>query len=387
MVCRTCRQNLSAFLDGELTPQEAEHLEEHLSRCPACAEVLGQYRQLHLGLAAVPAPEVQPEAWARLRAEAAQRTAQPLRPRETWRPLRPRILIPSGALALLLLALLLVRQVPVHPPLAPEPSPLTAMAPGPEVESGPGVEVKAGGKEEGKKAGEGPAGKGGSPGLIQPSERTGLPVERRSERGSRLEGLKERLRMAQQGRLRPSWAGSKVRTVKAVAPLKRSSSPAGTVPLAVAPTREGPAEDRIEAELAPAMAGALPGRDLSEAMALNRRPAPALAAESLTSSRLIPLAAQTSGTLGTSGMDYHILVDSRIGRTERWSISDVSRGVTIETEKEERTTDGLEIASASLTVTETQAVPDPETGQLTLLTIRRPTTIVRIAEVPPLASR
>lgn len=198
--------------------------------------------------------------------------------------------------------------------------------------------------------------------------------------------------MAPQGRLGPFRAGSKVRTVKAVASLKRSpeavpSSPTGPVPLAVAPTREGPGEDRIEAELAPAVALDLPGHDLSDAVALTWRPAPSLAAESLTSSRLIPLAAQASSTLGTSGMDYHILVDSPIGRTERWSISDASRGVTIETEQEERTTDGLEIASTSLTVTETQAIPDPETGQLTLLTIHRPTTIVRIAEAPLVASR
>jgi|YNPNPStandDraft_1061719.scaffolds.fasta_scaffold45100_1 hypothetical protein len=86
-------------------------------------------------------------------------------------------------------------------------------------------------------------------------------------------------------------------------------------------------------------------------------------------------------------MDYHILADSPAGRAERRSISEASRGVTIETEEEERTTDGLEIASASLTVIETQPVPDPETGQLTLLTIHHPLTVVRVAEAPLLASR
>jgi hypothetical protein len=84
---------------------------------------------------------------------------------------------------------------------------------------------------------------------------------------------------------------------------------------------------------------------------------------------------------------YHFISDSSSGHTERRSVSDAARGLTIETEEEERTTDGLEIASASITVTEAQPVPDPETGELTYVITRRPMATVRIAEVPAHAGR
>jgi anti-sigma factor RsiW len=34
-----------AYLDGDLPPAEAAHLEEHLSACPPCIEFLHSYKQ------------------------------------------------------------------------------------------------------------------------------------------------------------------------------------------------------------------------------------------------------------------------------------------------------------------------------------------------------
>lgn len=42
----TCRENLSAFLDGELPPQERTSLEAHLAGCPECSGVLAELRSV-----------------------------------------------------------------------------------------------------------------------------------------------------------------------------------------------------------------------------------------------------------------------------------------------------------------------------------------------------
>jgi anti-sigma factor RsiW len=36
MTCRRIRKKLSAFLDGEVSPEEAGRIEQHLAICPAC---------------------------------------------------------------------------------------------------------------------------------------------------------------------------------------------------------------------------------------------------------------------------------------------------------------------------------------------------------------
>lgn len=46
MTHERCIERLSEHMDGELAPAEAVAVEDHLSRCPACAEVLAELRGL-----------------------------------------------------------------------------------------------------------------------------------------------------------------------------------------------------------------------------------------------------------------------------------------------------------------------------------------------------
>ena len=59
-MCEENREQLNAFLDGELTPSARVRLEAHLSECPSCtAELLGLQRVSHL-LRASPHPAFTP---------------------------------------------------------------------------------------------------------------------------------------------------------------------------------------------------------------------------------------------------------------------------------------------------------------------------------------
>jgi anti-sigma factor RsiW len=42
--CKDSIELLRDYLDGELPPEEAKHLEEHLSECPPCVDFLQTYR-------------------------------------------------------------------------------------------------------------------------------------------------------------------------------------------------------------------------------------------------------------------------------------------------------------------------------------------------------
>ena len=53
MDCERCLEQLSARLDGELPAGEAEELEAHLARCPACRALARQLEQLHGGFPAL----------------------------------------------------------------------------------------------------------------------------------------------------------------------------------------------------------------------------------------------------------------------------------------------------------------------------------------------
>ncbi len=46
MACHEYNELMSARLDGTLTPQERERLDEHLASCPACAALMAQLEQL-----------------------------------------------------------------------------------------------------------------------------------------------------------------------------------------------------------------------------------------------------------------------------------------------------------------------------------------------------
>ena len=51
------REQLSAYIDGELSAAERADLERHIPGCPECQEALGELRRVHDLLAALPMPK------------------------------------------------------------------------------------------------------------------------------------------------------------------------------------------------------------------------------------------------------------------------------------------------------------------------------------------
>src|SRR5262245_38749119 len=51
------REQLSAYIDGELSAAERAELQRHISGCAECQEALGELRRVHDLLAALPAPK------------------------------------------------------------------------------------------------------------------------------------------------------------------------------------------------------------------------------------------------------------------------------------------------------------------------------------------
>jgi len=100
MSCEELSEELSAYLDGELSPEERAALETHLERCPRCREELASLRAVSGLVASL--PRVEPS-------EQLSRTlAASLRARRTRRWLRPiplfaGDLIPALAVAALVL--------------------------------------------------------------------------------------------------------------------------------------------------------------------------------------------------------------------------------------------------------------------------------------------
>jgi hypothetical protein len=56
--CALIRQDLSAYLDGELSPERERWVEGHLIVCSACARHLGELQELARGLRQLPRPSV-----------------------------------------------------------------------------------------------------------------------------------------------------------------------------------------------------------------------------------------------------------------------------------------------------------------------------------------
>lgn len=383
MFCRLQRQQISAYLDGELKPSAAKRLEEHLARCSACAAVLRQYQQLHIGLAAAPRPESQPESWGRLQTEAARRALLPTPaspeqvagkgPRQPWwQPLQRRVLVPGGALVAVFLGLLLGQYLRSQPILTWQ----EASLPGAATEAS---RVPRGEQRDTK----------GGPEFQRKTDQQILTAH---------QGISSQLsggNVAPFNRVRGEGRKPVVRVLKAprgLAPEPSPPPPQDTASWAALPAslpaREGSGKNRNRPDLSsPAASPARTAREAVIAPQPLSPPAPAEPADPLSGSGLaaLPLTALFTFTpstfLSAAGVDYHMVADSPSGRFERRLISDATRGILIETEEEERTTDGLEIVSASLTISETQPIPDPETGQLTLVTTHRPTTVMRIAEV------
>lgn len=118
MSCRERREIISAYVDGEIPPEEARLLEEHLAGCAGCRDLVRRMRTLDEGLALsggdVP-PGFRERVFARL-------------DREGLLP-RPRILpaswlrwapVPLAAAAAAVLLVLAVREGPIGPaPSAP----------------------------------------------------------------------------------------------------------------------------------------------------------------------------------------------------------------------------------------------------------------------------
>jgi len=67
MTCERCRDILSEFLEGELSPSAEAEAREHLARCPACARELAELRALVAALHGLPEVEPPAELRARLR--------------------------------------------------------------------------------------------------------------------------------------------------------------------------------------------------------------------------------------------------------------------------------------------------------------------------------
>jgi hypothetical protein len=81
------REQLSAYIDGELSADERAELERHIPGCPECQEALGELRRVHDLLAALPMPKA-PRSFAlpldtRLPAQLAQSSPQRTAPRRS----------------------------------------------------------------------------------------------------------------------------------------------------------------------------------------------------------------------------------------------------------------------------------------------------------------
>ncbi len=60
MTCEQCKDNLTAFIEGDLAPPDEQALREHLGTCPGCARALSEMRALVATLRRL--PEVEPPA-------------------------------------------------------------------------------------------------------------------------------------------------------------------------------------------------------------------------------------------------------------------------------------------------------------------------------------
>lgn len=99
---------VSAYCDGEVTPEERAQVEAHLAECAECAEALAVYRRLGRAVRALPRGTPSRTLWLRVQ-EGLSRPARPL-----WRRLLP----VASAVAVLLVAVavgLLLRPTPSGP--------------------------------------------------------------------------------------------------------------------------------------------------------------------------------------------------------------------------------------------------------------------------------
>lgn len=107
--CQDIQPELSAYLDGELTPPQRAEVEAHLASCPRCREEVAELKTLAAGVAALPKLEPAPQFLAEVR----RKIARGDKPEpKTWRDylFRPVWLkVPLEAAALIVIAALVQR--------------------------------------------------------------------------------------------------------------------------------------------------------------------------------------------------------------------------------------------------------------------------------------
>lgn len=92
--CEEIRPRLAAFLDGEI--EDSGNIEEHLSSCPECCELLDGHRKVSRLVSLVAGPSPDPQAWGNVEPKLSS----------FWGP-RSYALVPAAAVALVAVALYL----------------------------------------------------------------------------------------------------------------------------------------------------------------------------------------------------------------------------------------------------------------------------------------
>lgn len=102
MPCEYAQEQLYVYLDGELTPEEAQAVERHLQGCASCQQAVAAHRRLQAVLRAALEEEDMPtQLWPAIQQRLAREVA-PVHP-EARRSKRWRVWLGGGAIAALLL--------------------------------------------------------------------------------------------------------------------------------------------------------------------------------------------------------------------------------------------------------------------------------------------
>jgi hypothetical protein len=149
MTCETIREQLTAYLEGDLEGDRGTAVRGHLRTCEACRQAATDEAALRDGLRALPPLDPPPSLWAGVQAQlAAAEVRESQRPAwrralSRWAPLAPRFGMVLGACAAAAVLLMwrahrhdeapqpqqpLAQQTPVTPPPAPVAAPPPAPA-------------------------------------------------------------------------------------------------------------------------------------------------------------------------------------------------------------------------------------------------------------------
>jgi anti-sigma factor RsiW len=101
-------QLLSAYLDGELSPEQAQRIERHVRDCPQCAIELQQILEASRAIADCPFEELRPDELARLHEAIDERADQPV-----W---RLGVILSGLAASILVISATWLAELPPHAP-------------------------------------------------------------------------------------------------------------------------------------------------------------------------------------------------------------------------------------------------------------------------------